>query len=104
MKKLISILLVLIMCLSLVACGEKGGANSVIGKWRYEKLQVDLVIKSDKTGSMTKGGDTIEFTWKFSSESNLLLLTSTDGEIEEVNYFEDDDTLYADGWTFTRVK
>lgn len=104
MKKLIALTLVIVMCLSLVACGGKNSKTPVIGTWRYEKAQVDLVIKSDHTGSMTKGDNKIEFTWKFDSKSNLLLLTASDGEVEEVTYFEDDDTLYADSWTFTRVK
>lgn len=104
MKKAIALTLVIVLCLSLVACGGKESKNPVVGTWRYEKGQVDLVIKADKTGSMSKGDDKIEFTWKFSAESNLLLLTASNGEVEEVNYFEDDDTLYAEGWTFTRVK
>lgn len=104
MKKFFAMILLVALCLSLIACGEKSDNIPIIGKWYYEAEQVDLVIKDDKTGSMTKGDSVIEFTWKFSTESNLLLLTATNGEIEEVTYFKDDDTLYADGWTFTRVK
>jgi hypothetical protein len=105
MKRILAIVLLAALCLSLVACGgDKGSKVSLVGKWHYAEEQVDLTINADKTGSMVVGERTVEFTWKFSAESNLLLLTSTDGEIEEVNYFKEDDTLYADGWTFTRVK
>lgn len=104
MKKLIALALIIAMCLSLVACGGEESTVPVVGHWRFEKTQIDLVIKSDKTGTLSKGDNMVEFTWKFSEESGLLLLTSSDGEVEEVTYFKDDDTLYADSLTFTRVK
>ena len=46
MKKIISVLLILVMVLSLAACGKSGGGSSkggeVVGLWGYESFEIDI--------------------------------------------------------------
>ena len=48
MKKLIAILMGIVMCLSLVACGGKSAEKAFVGEW-ISDMDVHLIVKDDGT-------------------------------------------------------
>ncbi|MCF2651217.1 hypothetical protein [Anaeromassilibacillus senegalensis] len=130
MKRLIALLLVAVMCFSLAACGgDKETSNNnepqtnnsetqqetadnsqeenadsavnLVGTWEYTEANSVLVLNEDGTGEETSNG---ALTWKYDEASNTLFITFTENNwTEECTYFKDDDTIYVDQWTFSRV-
>ena len=108
MKVLVSALLVVMLCLSLAACGDKGG---VVGSWEaaQDGTTVVYTFNEDMTGKMevagmsaeltyTIDGDILEYTMKimeeeekekvkFRREGDKLIMASTEeGATEEVTF------------------
>ena len=129
MKKIIALLLVAVMSLSLVACGggsennnnepqtnnsssqqetadnsqeeNADSAVNLVGTWEYAEANSVLVLNDDGTGEETSNG---ALTWKYDEASSTLLITFTKNNwTEECTYFKDDDTIYVDQMTFSRV-
>ena len=130
MKKIIALLLVAVMCFSLAACGGDNEASNnnepqtnnsetqqetadnsqeenadsavnLVGTWEYTEANSVLVLNEDGTGEETSNG---ALTWKYDEASSTLLITFTKNNwTEECTYFKDDDTIYVDQWTFSRV-
>lgn len=90
MKKLIALLLIVIMCLSLVACGNKADnesanisnetnstqmnneksetENAIVGTWSTADGASSVIINSDHTATSNDIGDIDEYKWKYDSE------------------------------------
>ena len=109
MKKLASVLLVLLMVLSLAACGKKSVEKQLVGSWYASGEDEVLTFEDDGTCSLGSAGDfTLE--WRV-ADGDVLELTRPDGSeltliIDEVD--EDSLTLYPEGLsdealTFWRV-
>ena len=104
MKKTIALLLALVLCLSLVACGNSNKKKSIVGKWECAAEDSVIIMNEDKTGSVTNSGNVMEFTWIYDESSHLLVFTLVNSDwTEEGTYMEDADTIYCDGWMYTRA-
>ena len=98
MKKFTAILLVVLMALSLVACGSKGG-NSIVGTWELEDgvdeeskqtvalmkafgMTMTITFNADGTGSMeSKMGDESESTpFNYTYENGVLKIEDSEAE------------------------
>lgn len=71
MKKLITIFLAVVICLSLVACGgnSTNGKNAVVGEWKSANGDT-FFFNSDGTGAR----DDSDFQWTYNTESNLFTM------------------------------
>ena len=120
MKKVISLFLALVLCLSLCACS--GGNNTpdatkapgesekndlkIIGTWKTDPSYNDyvLVINNDNTGNLSVNGGTESITWTYDEASSTLTLTKENGSELPLTYVEDNDTLISMGPTFMRAE
>ena len=109
MKKLASVLLVLLMVLSFAACGKKSVEKQLVGSWYESDEDVVLTFENDGTCSLRSADDfTVE--WRV-VDGDMLELTRPDGSeltliIDEMD--EDSLTLYPEGFsdetlTFWRI-
>ena len=89
MKKTVSLILVLVLCLSLCACGgeEQGngaqGGNThevaILGKWVATSDEVNsLQFNEDKTAVMTTHGGDSSVKWKYDTEQACYYLVISD--------------------------
>ena len=104
MKKAVSVILVLVLCLSLCACGRKT-TDAYIGKWETEDegyYKYNMEVKADNTGVLTMAGETENFTWVFDDYTRTLVLTSENGVVRELVYLEVNDSLTSAGVRFVR--
>ncbi len=69
MKKAVALILVLVICLGLCACGGEKEAkwSFIIGTWEFEN-GYSLEFKEDNTGVMRKGDEELKITWKYDEE------------------------------------
>lgn len=116
MKKTISLLLALVMCLSLCACSggndapettEEPKTNlNIIGTWKTDPSFNDyvLVINEDNTGSLSVDGGTEAITWTYNEATCTLTLTKANSSDTMLTYVEESDTLVSMGPTFMRVE
>lgn len=120
MKKVISLLLALVLCLSLCACG--GGNETpntteapteakkidlkIIGTWKTDPSYNDyvLVINDDNTGSLSVDGGTESLTWTYDEATCTLTLTKANSPDTTLMYVEENDTLVSTGPTFMRAE
>ena len=75
MKKVFSVLLILVMCLGLVACGDSlGGSNpannnssknEILGEWTFFDYGITVTFLKNGTGNDGYGGT---FTWKYDED------------------------------------
>lgn len=109
MKKTLCIILaVMLLAVSLCACGTD--SKSIVGSWSgsSEGIAITMTFEKDGTGSMSAlGGLAVEnFTYKIEGAS--LTVTTTDDDTTVFDYSLDGDslTLIGDGETvtFSRVK
>lgn len=108
MKKIIATLLLAVMCLTLVACGEQNTTDAFIGTWENKKQTYTLVVNKDKTGSLAQKGEdgeneTIEFTWIFDDATRTLILQSEEEGDIRLTYLEVNDTLVSAYTSFERA-
>ena len=106
MKKAIAVLLVLVLCLSLCACGgKKTGDRAVIGTWETDPSSNSyvLVIEEDKTGSLTLSDKVTPFTWTYDKDSHTLTLSLETGTQLTLAYIEESDMLTSVEPNFTRA-
>ena len=113
MKKVISLLLALVMCLSLCACGgnetpteaEKADLK-IIGTWKTDPSYNDyvMVINDDNTGSLSVNGGTESLTWTYDEATCTLTLTKANSPDTTLIYVEENDTLVSMGPTFMRAE
>lgn len=102
MKKLLALLLVTVMALSLVACGEKKPA--VVGTWEYEEEDSLLILNADNTGKLTAGDRSLEITWKYDDTTSVITVTATEENLtDEVTYDKESDIIDVDGWVYVRI-
>ena len=80
MKKIIAICLLLVMALSLCACGNKNVTERFLGKWQSADGTVTLTLNADGTADFvdTDGGHTYTFLWV--AENNANITIKWDGE------------------------
>ncbi len=82
MKKIIALLLVAVMCLSFVACGNNEDKDStenitkkpidkhiqaIVGTWKSTSIY-PFTFNEDKTGTFYHGGENKDFTWTYNEE------------------------------------
>ena len=122
MKKFIALLLVAVMCLSFVSCGNESNNDSnndttqiaepnlkIIGTWKTDPAYNDyvLIINKDHTGSLSEGDETETLTWTYDAETHTLTLTKDnmpDTPPMPLTYVESNDTLVSMGPTFRRAE
>lgn len=114
MKRLASVLLVLLMLLSLAACGEKSMEEQLVGSWYGTEgfNSLTLSLYSDGAGDMRKSGtdEVITLDWRI-VEDKRIELTSTEGYelVFIIEAFDEDSlTVSMEGYsgemmTFQRV-
>jgi len=80
MKKIIAICLLLVMALSLCACGNKNVTERFLGKWQSADGTVTLTLNADGTANFedTVGGHSYTFLWVATNNANITI--KWDGE------------------------
>lgn len=75
MKKIIAICLLLVMALSLCACGNKNVTERFLGKWQSNDGTVTLTLNSDGTADFvdTEAGHTYTFLWVATNNANITI-------------------------------
>ena len=90
MKKIVTLLLVGVICLSFVACGNKGNNNNenkdfklvdkntqvIIGTWKSTSMY-PLTFNDDKTGTFYYQGKNYDFTWTYNEELKCYVVASS---------------------------
>lgn len=116
MKKIISVLVILAVCVSLTACG---GENAIVGTWHTTDIGVNIdspeipdyfsvIFAPDGTGRGPMGSfdmlDTVTFTYTV-EEDVIRVVTSSDKIIDIEYSFEGDKLILEwDGYTRTCEK
>jgi len=101
MKKVFSVLLVLAIAISLVACGAKV-EEKILGKWTFATQTI--IFNADHTGELLMNGESRAVTWSFDEGSRQILVTMVEsGMTDEGIYRESDDTINVDGAIFERA-
>ena len=99
MKRFIAILLVLVLALSLVACG--GNDNDLVGTWEHETtaFTIEWTFRADGTGEVVFIGHFNDaehvdaFTWSTGNNDTIELDFEDFEEIETFTFTIDGDTL-----------
>ena len=119
MKRILSFILVLSICLSLCACGN-GTTNSktetvqnkkktieVVGNWTAtnETSRVYISLNEDYTGEMESEGIAFKFTWKYDKSTHDVTIDfEAVGLPGKLTYVPENDTLiFLDGTVLSRV-
>ena len=103
MKKILSIILVMLMCMSLCACGsktdkvEKSLQGSWVAEWRVAGNPIGryYIFKGDTftTGRVTANGETNKTTGTYEITDSVIQFTSDDGsESKELEYSYNEET------------
>ena len=99
MKKIFALLLAVIICLPLVACGGDSVSTEkkIIGTWET-KNEIQCVINEDKTGTILnkKIEEKVEFTWVYDEATRIIYLTTNEDQVVTLTYLEVNDTLIDD--------
>ncbi|MBQ8001459.1 MAG: hypothetical protein IJ298_09755 [Ruminococcus sp.] len=113
MKKIVSVILFVVLCLSLTACG---GNNKIEGTWHTYDLGVDIdspelpeyysiVFAPDGTGRGPMGAldrlDTVEFTYT-AGDDTITVLTDRNEEFI-INYTFEGENLILEWGGYTRT-
>ena len=97
MKKLTSILLVLLMVLSLVACGKKSVEEQLVGSWHAEDdfTSLTMTLHDDGTCDMGTGDadDEIQCDWRVVGNERLELSDDDDELLTFIIVELDEDSL-----------
>ena len=97
MKRAISLILALVMCLglclSLSACDMGNERQKYIGIWEDEETKEYMYIYPDGTGDLYKGYHYNSFTWEVEDEYLVRHSTSAHGGDVVIKYSLDDDCL-----------
>lgn len=103
MKKIVTFLLIVVMCLSFVSCDEEKEAV-VVGQWKCVSNDFTITINSDGTGIISTYS-TEDCTWTYDEDSKLIIfVVGETGWTQMCVYNEKEDSFYGDGLTFKRVK
>lgn len=119
MKKIISLIFVLLIMASLCACSDKGDETeattavaqyeqALYGDWKRENSDITITLEAGNSGKQTQGTLAKNLYWEV-DEQTILLKTNMVGEQKGVPYTLSGDTLTIsneDGTTtvYTRVK
>ena len=106
MKKALSLILALVLCLSLVACGGSNASaeKAIVGEWVCTEEALKIQFNEDKTGILTDDGYENEITWKYDAELECYVFTygvALTIKLETVDGIEQFD---CDGYTFVRAE
>lgn len=105
-KTLCVILAVLLIAVSLCACGA--GANKIVGSWSgtSEGITVTMTFEEDGSGVMAALGGLVAEDFTYSIDGSKITLKMGDEESEPADYSIDGDTLTitVDGETLTLTK
>ena len=98
MKKWTALLLALIMCLALCACGgglDKNDTASYLGEWKSESGEYSLLFNKGGIGKYTTPTGFLDFTYEV--EDEVVVLTIEDFDMKYVASFElnDDGTVLS---------
>lgn len=101
MKKIIALFLVLLMLLSLCACGSP--ESKIVGSWEYEGFdEVSFEFFKDGTGN-----NPVEygaFTWEFYGDEIIVVTFSINGDVRQFQYNSEEDVLESSYGTLYRIK
>lgn len=110
MKRVISLILALIICLSLSACGNSTASKNVVevvGNWTAsnDDSRVYICLNEDHTGEMESEGIAFKFTWEYDkSTRDVTIHFEAVGLPGKLTYIPEDDTLiFLDGTILSRV-
>ena len=98
MKKIITLLLVAVMCLSFVACNSKSNdgdtesaRKEILGTWTTSSdgtlADYTVVFKEDGTGTINKK----EIKWKYDNELSCYIVVTASGEMWPIFEISTDD-------------
>ena len=103
MKKIVAVLLAVVMCMALVACGA--GKTDVTGEWKDEAHNSTLVLNEDGTGTIIEENWEAALTWEYDDDSNTFLFTLTEnGAMEQGTFMEDSEKIIVDSLVYTRAE
>jgi len=105
MRKVLSLFLALVMCLSMCACGSSTAAEhtasqkktvDIVGTWTASDgdSRVYIYLNEDYSGEMEAGGISLKYTWEYDESTRVVTI-----HFEAVNlpgkltYHPEDDTL-----------
>lgn len=95
MKKLIAILMGIVMCLSLVACGGKSAEKAFVGEW-ISDMDVHLIVKDDGTCYI----DDTEYKWSYDKNTDMYTVYA---ELPITFCIEEEnDMRFFDAWGVTK--
>lgn len=119
MRKVVSTILVLIMCLILSACGNSTISSNtetvkseqktieVVGKWTADdgKSKVYISLNKDYSGEMESEGIAFKFTWEYDESTRGVTIDFEAVDLPgKLTYNPKDDTLiFGDGRVLNRV-
>ena len=106
MKKVLSLILVLVLCLSIVACGNSKtkAEKAIVGTWVCEEEEeLKIVFNEDKTGILTDDGQEHDITWKYDAELECYIFTYGVALAIKLETVDGIDQFDCDGYTFIRV-
>ena len=87
MKKIIALLLLAIMCLSFVACGNKT-EKEIVGKWESSNGNYSFTFNEDGTGTTESNG---QIRWKYDSELASYIVCEPSGQMFCINNIQTDE-------------
>jgi len=109
-KRIVSLILVFVLCLSLCACGndtEVKNVVEVVGDWTAtnDSSRVYISLNEDHTGEMESEGIAFKFTWEYDkSTRDVTIHFEAVGLPGQLTYKPEDDTLiFLDGTILSRV-
>lgn len=100
MKKAISLILVLMLCLGLCACSGEAEVEpiepKVVGNWSGESFYgtMELTLNADHTGELIQDDESQAITWLFDEASRLILIEMESMNRQAFTYVEADNSLY----------
>lgn len=111
MKKALSLLLALVMCLSLCACGNSDDRDLLLGTWEVKNDALEIVyVFNEKEGKISGSASYYHFADKQWMEDtftvkertdSVITLLNDDGTISELGCYVFGDRMYLDGTWYT---
>ena len=81
MKKLVALILITLLCLCSVACGDNGIENTeIVGEW-FSLAGINYTFLDDGTGELCIKGSTSDFTWKYDKDLSTYVIASSVGNL-----------------------
>ena len=105
MKKAISLLLGLVMCLSLCACGGGNNNKAIVGEWKAVSCDASAVFNEDGSGELSGSFlSSGNFTWKYDKELKCYVVASSQSMNITVKTVNEVEYISLGGIQFFRVE